>query len=80
MQLKLTGYFFMAHLRLGDMTPGGDVVCQPDISAYRGAMSDSDTPEDGRSRIDHDIVFDDRMTLISLDQGTLFIYRETFGA
>jgi hypothetical protein len=55
-------------LTLADMAVGGYIMRQPDIPAYHGTSTYRDTSEDGGTRVNHHIIFNDRMACMTFHQ------------
>ena len=57
-----------------------DAPREPDISSNRRATTYCNTAEDGCTRIDNNIIFDDRVAGTTFEQGAMIIYREPLGS
>ena len=57
---------------------GGKTLGRPDVSADSRAGADEVAAQNVRSRIDHHVVFHDRMARVALDEGACGVGREAF--
>ena len=65
------------HLRLDDIAVGRDAAGQPDVAADSRSTTNRYATEYGCTGVDHDVVFDDRMTWLAFDEGAVFIDRKS---
>jgi len=66
-------------LGLGDGGTWRDAACQPDIPTNRGSLPDGYPAQDCCSRIDNDIVFNDRMSGLTLHKMSMLIDGKVLG-
>src|SRR6185437_15059323 len=69
-----------AHLRLHGVAVRRHASGQPNVAANRGAAPYRNASEDCRPRIDHDIVFNNRMAGLAFGESAAFVDRETLRA
>ena len=71
---------FLPRRRLADIAVFRNASGYPDVTADSRTAANGDAAENGRPRINHDVILDDGMPCIAFDQYSVLICREALGA
>jgi hypothetical protein len=78
--VKSTKKYYLFAKVCTDGCAGFDVLGEPYVAADNRSFTNADAPQEGSSRVDYYVIFENRVTVDSLNRFAVFVERKAAGA